>query len=89
MKLIDSLCRCPPCDPPRVEFTFDTYTNGSELISAVESLNYKGGNTRTGSGLKFVADNFFSPPTVRNIPKVRGGRVSGAALGVASAARVT
>jgi len=55
----------------RVEFTFTTYLNGTELLSALEALNYKGGNTRTGAGLKFVADNFFSPATSRDVPKVR------------------
>lgn len=54
----------------RVEFTFTTYLNGSELLSAIEALNYKGGNTRTGAGLKFVADNFFNPATSRDVPKV-------------------
>lgn len=44
--------------------------NGTELVSAVENLNYKGGNTRTGAGLKFVADNFFNPSSSRDVPKV-------------------
>uniref|UniRef100_A0A3P9A9C8 Collagen, type VII, alpha 1 n=1 Tax=Esox lucius TaxID=8010 RepID=A0A3P9A9C8_ESOLU len=57
-------------DTSRVEFTFTTYLNGTELVSAVENLNYKGGNTRTGAGLKFVADNFFNPNSVRNVSKV-------------------
>lgn len=56
----------------RVEFTFSTYLVGTELVNAVESLNYKGGNTRTGAGLKFVADNFFNPTTSRDVPKVGG-----------------
>uniref|UniRef100_A0A4W5L699 Collagen, type VII, alpha 1 n=1 Tax=Hucho hucho TaxID=62062 RepID=A0A4W5L699_9TELE len=57
-------------DTSRVEFTFTTYLNGTELVSAVETLNYKGGNTRTGAGLKFVADNFFNPTSIRNVSKV-------------------
>uniref|UniRef100_A0A8C8EQ70 Collagen, type VII, alpha 1 n=1 Tax=Oncorhynchus tshawytscha TaxID=74940 RepID=A0A8C8EQ70_ONCTS len=57
-------------DTSRVEFTFTTYLNGTELVSAVENLNYKGGNTRTGAGLKFVADNFFNPTSIRNVSKV-------------------
>ncbi|CAB1353805.1 unnamed protein product, partial [Coregonus sp. 'balchen'] len=56
-------------DTSRVEFTFTTYLNGTELVSAVENLNYKGGNTRTGAGLKFVADNFFNPTSIRNVSK--------------------
>ncbi|KAG5838425.1 hypothetical protein ANANG_G00223570 [Anguilla anguilla] len=57
-------------DTSRVEFTFTTYLNGTELVSAVENLNYKGGNTRTGAGLKFVADNFFSASAIRDVPKI-------------------
>jgi hypothetical protein len=56
----------------RVEFTFTTYLNGTELLQALENLTYKGGNTRTGAGLKFVADNFFNPATSRDVPKVGG-----------------
>uniref|UniRef100_A0A3B4YV77 Collagen, type VII, alpha 1 n=1 Tax=Seriola lalandi dorsalis TaxID=1841481 RepID=A0A3B4YV77_SERLL len=57
-------------DTSRVEFTFTTYLNGTELVNAVENLNYKGGNTRTGAGLKFVADNFFNPSASRDVPKI-------------------
>ncbi|KPP59426.1 collagen alpha-1(VII) chain-like, partial [Scleropages formosus] len=57
-------------DTSRVEFTFGTYRNGTELINAVENINYKGGNTLTGAGLKFVADNFFSPSATRDVPKI-------------------
>lgn len=54
----------------RVEFTFTAYLNGTELINAVQDLNYKGGNTRTGAGLKFVSDNFFNSASSRDVPKV-------------------
>ncbi|KAM4613224.1 collagen alpha-1(XII) chain isoform 4-T5 [Polymixia lowei] len=57
-------------DTSRVEFTFTTYLNGTELVSSVENLNYKGGNTRTGAGLKFVSDNFFNPTLSRDVPKI-------------------
>ncbi|KAG9332545.1 hypothetical protein JZ751_014643, partial [Albula glossodonta] len=57
-------------DTSRVEFTFATYLNGTELVNAIENLNYKGGNTRTGAGLKFVADNFFSASSLRDVPKI-------------------
>ncbi|TKS71665.1 Collagen alpha-1(XIV) chain [Collichthys lucidus] len=57
-------------DTSRVEFTFTTYLNGTELVNAVQNLNYKGGNTRTGAGLKFVADNFFHPTSSRNVQKI-------------------
>jgi len=54
----------------RVEFTFTAYLNGTELINAIENINYKGGNTRTGAGLKYIADNFFNPASIRDVPKV-------------------
>ncbi|CAL8338963.1 unnamed protein product [Merluccius merluccius] len=57
-------------DTSRVEFELNTYLNGTELVSAIENLNYKGGNTRTGAGLKFVADNFFNPANSRDVPKI-------------------
>ncbi|KAK9529079.1 hypothetical protein VZT92_013196 [Zoarces viviparus] len=57
-------------DTSRVEFTFSTYLVGTELVNAVENLNYKGGNTRTGAGLKFVADNFFNPASSRDVAKI-------------------
>ncbi|XP_055077830.1 collagen alpha-1(VII) chain [Periophthalmus magnuspinnatus] len=57
-------------DTSRVEFTFTSYLNGTELVNAVENLNYKGGNTRTGAGLKFVSDNFFNPASSRDVPKI-------------------
>ncbi|KAG7283236.1 hypothetical protein CRUP_004978 [Coryphaenoides rupestris] len=57
-------------DTSRVEFTFTTYLNGTELLSAIAALNYKNGNTRTGAGLKFVADNFFNSATSRDVPKI-------------------
>uniref|UniRef100_A0A671R313 Collagen, type VII, alpha 1 n=1 Tax=Sinocyclocheilus anshuiensis TaxID=1608454 RepID=A0A671R313_9TELE len=57
-------------DTARVEFTFTTYLNGTELITAIDNINYKGGNTRTGAGLKYIADNFFSPSSLRDVPKI-------------------
>ncbi|KAG8007853.1 Collagen alpha-1(VII) chain [Nibea albiflora] len=57
-------------DTSRVEFTFTTHLNGTELVNAVQNLNYKGGNTRTGAGLKFVADNFFHPTSSRDVQKI-------------------
>ncbi|XP_056606993.1 LOW QUALITY PROTEIN: collagen alpha-1(VII) chain [Triplophysa dalaica] len=57
-------------DTARVEFTFTAYLNGTELITAVENINYKGGNTRTGAGLKYIADNFFNTASIRDVPKI-------------------
>lgn len=64
------LCNNAQFSSSRVEFTFTTYLNGTELVTAVQNLNYKGGNTHTGAGLKFVADNFFNPTSSREVPKV-------------------
>lgn len=54
----------------RVEFKFTSYLNGTRVVKAIQNLNYKGGNTRTGAGLKFAADNFFKPASSRRVPKV-------------------
>ncbi|XP_043934380.1 collagen alpha-1(VII) chain-like, partial [Protopterus annectens] len=58
-------------DDPRVEFSFLDHKNGTEVKKAIQSLSYKGGNTRTGTGLKYLADHFFGTSAIRaNIPKV-------------------
>ncbi|KAM9813472.1 uncharacterized protein col7a1 [Neosynchiropus ocellatus] len=57
-------------DTSRVEFTFNTYLESTQVVTALQNLNYKGGNTRTGAGLKFVTDNFFNPSSSRNVPKI-------------------
>ncbi|XP_061429991.1 collagen alpha-1(XIV) chain-like [Lethenteron reissneri] len=59
-------------DDPRMEFRLmDFTTSWEEVKSAVRALPYKGGNTRTGEGLKFVADTIFAPSTLRaDVPKV-------------------
>lgn len=41
-------------------------------MKAISELSYKGGNTRTGAGLRYVADNFFGTNQIRpDVPKVR------------------
>ncbi|XP_018114574.1 collagen alpha-1(VII) chain isoform X2 [Xenopus laevis] len=58
-------------DDPRTEFTFTTHRNGTEVVQALRNLGYKGGNTRTGAGLRYAGDNFFGPTIIRpNVPKV-------------------
>ncbi|XP_041047042.1 collagen alpha-1(VII) chain-like [Carcharodon carcharias] len=55
----------------RVEFSFEDHGNGSQVIAAIRNLRYKGGNTRTGAGLKYVADNFFGSVKLRrSVPKI-------------------
>uniref|UniRef100_A0A8C3RII3 Collagen alpha-1(VII) chain n=1 Tax=Chelydra serpentina TaxID=8475 RepID=A0A8C3RII3_CHESE len=58
-------------DDPRVEFTFSQHPNGTEVKRAIQQLSYKGGNTRTGAGLRYISDNFFGPTQIRaGVPKV-------------------
>ncbi|XP_051873525.1 collagen alpha-1(VII) chain [Pristis pectinata] len=58
-------------DDPRVEFSFQDHSTGFQILHAVHNLRYKGGNTRTGAGLKYVADNFFGSPKLRrSVPKI-------------------
>uniref|UniRef100_A0A3P9NZE4 Collagen type VII alpha 1 chain n=1 Tax=Poecilia reticulata TaxID=8081 RepID=A0A3P9NZE4_POERE len=57
-------------DTSRVEFAFNTHLTGTDVVNAVQNMNYKGGNTLTGAGLKYVSDNFFNPASVRDVPKV-------------------
>ncbi|KYO29739.1 collagen alpha-1(VII) chain isoform B [Alligator mississippiensis] len=58
-------------DDPRVEFRFSDYSNGTAVRKAIQQLSYKSGNTRTGAGLRYVTDNFFSPAQIRqSVPKV-------------------
>ncbi|XP_015244883.1 PREDICTED: collagen alpha-1(VII) chain [Cyprinodon variegatus] len=57
-------------DTSRVEFNFNTHLTGTDVVNAVQNINYKGGNTRTGAGLKYVSDNFFNPTSTRDVPKV-------------------
>uniref|UniRef100_A0A3P9NZX5 Collagen type VII alpha 1 chain n=1 Tax=Poecilia reticulata TaxID=8081 RepID=A0A3P9NZX5_POERE len=52
-----------------VEFAFNTHLTGTDVVNAVQNMNYKGGNTLTGAGLKYVSDNFFNPASVRDVPK--------------------
>ncbi|XP_078066306.1 collagen alpha-1(VII) chain-like [Mustelus asterias] len=58
-------------DDPRVEFSFEDHGNGSQILTAIRNLRYKGGNTRTGAGLKYIADNFFGSVRLRrSVPKI-------------------
>ncbi|XP_063072315.1 collagen alpha-1(VII) chain [Engraulis encrasicolus] len=57
-------------DNSRMEFSFGNFTSGTQVVAAVENVQYKSGGTRTGDGLKFVVDNFFSPQNIRDVPKI-------------------
>ncbi|NWX28551.1 CO7A1 protein, partial [Notiomystis cincta] len=58
-------------DDPRVEFPFSQHTDGTSVRRAIQQLSYKGGNTRTGSGFRYVSDNFFGPTQRRpGVPQI-------------------
>ncbi|KAK2534726.1 Col7a1 [Columba livia] len=58
-------------DEPRVEFPFSQHTDGMSVRRAIQQLSYKGGNTRTGAGFRYVADNFFRPTQLRpGVPQI-------------------
>ncbi|XP_061864653.1 collagen alpha-1(VII) chain [Colius striatus] len=58
-------------DEPRLEFTFSQHTDGTSVRRAIQQLTYKGGNTRTGAGFRYVADNFFGPTQLRpGVPQI-------------------
>ncbi|XP_051483825.1 collagen alpha-1(VII) chain [Apus apus] len=58
-------------DEPRVEFSFSQYTDGMSVRRAIQQLSYKGGNTRTGAGFRYIADNFFGPTQLRpGVPRI-------------------
>ncbi|TRZ13503.1 hypothetical protein HGM15179_013603 [Zosterops borbonicus] len=58
-------------DDPRVEFPFSQHTDGTSVRRAIQQLSYKGGNTRTGAGFRYIADNFFGPTQRRpGVPQI-------------------
>ncbi|XP_062441893.1 collagen alpha-1(VII) chain [Rhea pennata] len=59
-------------DEPRVEFAFSQHANGTGVRRAIQQLGYKGGNTRTGAGLRYVADHLFGPAEQRRpgVPQI-------------------
>ncbi|KAM6470386.1 collagen alpha-1(VII) chain [Liasis olivaceus] len=58
-------------DDPRIEFKFSDFLNGTEVMRALQEMAFKGGNTRTGAGLRYVADNLFGASQLRpNVPKI-------------------
>ncbi|XP_067434340.1 collagen alpha-1(XXI) chain-like [Thunnus thynnus] len=47
-------------DTPRLEIPLGKPQGGSELIQAIRSITYLGGNTQTGRAIKFAVDHVFS-----------------------------
>ena len=48
-------------DTSYTEFHLDSHFNKASLINAINSIFYKGGNTRTSSGIKRMMDDVFDP----------------------------
>lgn len=46
-------------DDPVLEIPLGKYSSNKELIKAMESIQYMGGNTRTGTAIKFATDKLF------------------------------
>ncbi|XP_016146306.1 collagen alpha-1(XXI) chain-like [Sinocyclocheilus grahami] len=49
-------------DTPRLEIPLGKHQNNQELIEAITSILYLGGNTRTGRAIKFATDHVFGMP---------------------------
>lgn len=46
-------------DDPILEIPLGKYSSNKDLIKAMESIEYMGGNTRTGTAIKFATDKLF------------------------------
>ncbi|KAJ0059731.1 hypothetical protein NL108_011223, partial [Boleophthalmus pectinirostris] len=46
-------------DTPRLEFSLGRHQGAAELIQAISSVDYMGGNTQTGRAIKFAVDHVF------------------------------
>ncbi|XP_035519858.1 collagen alpha-1(XXI) chain isoform X1 [Morone saxatilis] len=46
-------------DDPVLEIPLGKYSSNKDLIKAMESIEYMGGNTRTGTAIKFATDRLF------------------------------
>ncbi|XP_048046488.1 collagen alpha-1(XII) chain isoform X4 [Megalobrama amblycephala] len=59
-------------DDAKTEFKLNTYHDKGMVLSALQMVNYRGGNTKTGSALKHVGDKVFTSDSGmrRNVPKV-------------------
>lgn len=49
-------------DTPRLEIPLGKHQNSQDLIQAISSIPYLGGNTRTGRAIKFATDHVFGMP---------------------------
>ncbi|XP_039983457.1 collagen alpha-1(XXI) chain-like [Xiphias gladius] len=47
-------------DTPRLEIPLGRHQGGAEIIQAIQSITYLGGNTQTGRAIRFAVDHVFS-----------------------------
>uniref|UniRef100_A0A8C4DXX9 Collagen, type XII, alpha 1a n=1 Tax=Dicentrarchus labrax TaxID=13489 RepID=A0A8C4DXX9_DICLA len=59
-------------DDAKTEFKLNTYHDKGTVISALQTVRYRGGNTKTGISLKHVYEKVFTSDSGmrRNVPKV-------------------
>ncbi|XP_035530598.1 collagen alpha-1(XII) chain isoform X3 [Morone saxatilis] len=59
-------------DDAKTEFKLNTYHDKGNVISALKTVRYRGGNTKTGVSLKHVYEKVFTSDSGmrRNVPKV-------------------
>ncbi|XP_073783716.1 collagen alpha-1(XII) chain isoform X3 [Danio rerio] len=59
-------------DDAKTEFKLNTYHDKGMVLSALQMVNYRGGNTKTGAALKHVGEKVFTSDNGmrRTVPKV-------------------
>ncbi|XP_063307816.1 collagen alpha-1(XXI) chain-like [Pelobates fuscus] len=58
-------------DAPRLEFPLGQHRTNQQLINALKSMKYLGGNTQTGRAIKFATNNVFTTSQRTNVAKNR------------------
>ncbi|XP_018415840.1 PREDICTED: collagen alpha-1(XXI) chain-like [Nanorana parkeri] len=58
-------------DGPRLEFPLGQHRTNQQLINALKSMKYLGGNTQTGRAIKFATENVFPSSKRPNLTKNR------------------
>ncbi|XP_022609737.1 collagen alpha-1(XXI) chain-like [Seriola dumerili] len=56
-------------DTPRLEISLGRHQGGADLIQAIQSITYLGGNTQTGRAIKFAVDHVF--PSSQRVSQVK------------------
>ncbi|XP_075062053.1 collagen alpha-1(VII) chain-like [Mixophyes fleayi] len=58
-------------DSTRMSIELSDYESIQEVLLALQNIEYKGGNTKTGDALAFLADRVFNPSISReDVPKI-------------------